>query len=159
MYILFRYLGNLTVWFNENGEIEDWDGNPILLDDTIEQDVDMLNALGPWKIDVDAIADKIIGQTRVELKKDCRFGECNIGNMITDAMIESYINRSKDKNYWTYAAIAVMNGGGIRSPINLANGDITYGDLVMAQPFENTWDIIELQGKDLRQVKLITFRQ
>ncbi|KAK0166412.1 hypothetical protein PV328_004835 [Microctonus aethiopoides] len=151
-----KYLGNLTVWFNENGEIEDWDGNPILLDDTIEQDVDMLNALAPWKIDVDAIADKIIGQTRVELKKDCRFGECNIGNMITDAMIESYINRSEDKNDWTYAAIAVMNGGGIRSPIDLANGDITYGDLVMAQPFENTWDVIELQGKDLRQTLEVT---
>lgn len=32
-----RYLGNLTVWFNEQGEVVDWDGNPILLDHSIEE--------------------------------------------------------------------------------------------------------------------------
>lgn len=32
-----RYLGNLTVWFDGKGEVVDWDGNPILLDKSIEQ--------------------------------------------------------------------------------------------------------------------------
>lgn len=32
-----RYLGNLTVWFDADGEVVDWDGNPILLDYSIEE--------------------------------------------------------------------------------------------------------------------------
>ena len=43
-----------------------------------------------------------------------------------------------------------MNAGGIRNAI--MPGIITYSDLVFTQPFENTWDTIELQGEDLLQV-------
>lgn len=32
-----RYLGNLTVWFDDEGEVADWEGNPILLDYSIEE--------------------------------------------------------------------------------------------------------------------------
>lgn len=33
----WRYLGNLTVWFDGQGEVVRWDGNPILLDQSIQQ--------------------------------------------------------------------------------------------------------------------------
>lgn len=46
-----------------------------------------------------------------------------------------------------------MNGGGIRGSINSSNGTITYGDLIIIQPFENFWDIVEMQGKYIRQVQ------
>ncbi|KAH0547161.1 apyrase-like [Cotesia glomerata] len=145
-----KYLGNLTVWFNAEGEVEDWEGNPIVLDETIQQDPEMLKALEPWKKQVDALGSKVIGRTKVKMPKTCRVGECNIGNMITDAMIESFIDRAEDESYWSFASIAVTNGGGIRSPIDSASGDITFADLVMAQPFENYWDIIEMKGSDIR---------
>lgn len=144
-------MGNLTVWFNEQGEVEAWEGNPILLDETIEQDPEMLRALEPWKKQVDALGGKVIGSTRVKMPKSCRVGECNMGNMITDAMIESFVDQAEDESYWTYASIAVTNGGGIRSPIDSASGDITFADLVMVQPFENNWDVVEMLGSDIRQ--------
>lgn len=37
LFSVYRYLGNLTVWFDGKGEVVDWDGNPILLDKSIEQ--------------------------------------------------------------------------------------------------------------------------
>lgn len=50
---------------------------------------------------------------KVALDGDCRFRECNFGNLVADSMI--YV-RSVQYNgadgYWTDAAIALMNGGG-----------------------------------------------
>uniref|UniRef100_A0A0C9RXV0 apyrase n=2 Tax=Fopius arisanus TaxID=64838 RepID=A0A0C9RXV0_9HYME len=146
-----KYVGNLTVWFNEAGEIEDWDGNPILLDAGIPEDPDMLKALAPWKIAVDKLSNKVVGESRVELRHFCRIGECNIGNLITDAMIDGFVEKAENKSFWSYAAIAVMNGGGVRAGISSASGVITYGDVVVAQPFENMWDAVEMLGKDIRE--------
>lgn len=36
-FFFIRYLGNLTVWFDDQGEVVDWDGNPLLLDQSIEE--------------------------------------------------------------------------------------------------------------------------
>ncbi|KAG8040030.1 hypothetical protein G9C98_001783 [Cotesia typhae] len=74
-----KYLGNLTVWFNEEGEVEDWEGNPIVLDETIPQDPEMLKALEPWKKQVDALGSKVIGRTKVKMPKTCRVGSATSG--------------------------------------------------------------------------------
>lgn len=66
----------------------------------------MLAALAPWKIPVDEIGNKIVGHTKVDLIDTCKRQECNIGNMITDAMVEavsqSYINLQKTPPYHFY---------------------------------------------------------
>jgi len=49
--------------------------------------------------------------------------------------------------------VACTNPGGIRS--SLEESDITYGDLMMVLPFENTWDTIELTGESIRKVSKI----
>ncbi|XP_025073201.1 apyrase-like isoform X2 [Pogonomyrmex barbatus] len=145
-----KYLGNLTVWFDDKGEVVDWDGNPILLDQSIEEDPDILEALKPWKKEVDATALKKIGSTRVLLERNCRYEECNMGNLITDAMVDAFVDNAENKTHWTYAAVACSNAGGIRTSIE--ESEITYGDLMMVQPFENTWDTIELTGKSIEKV-------
>jgi len=48
-----------------------------------------LEALKPWKKEVDATALKKIGSTRVLLQHNCRYKECNMGNLITDAMVDA----------------------------------------------------------------------
>ncbi|XP_011631507.1 apyrase-like isoform X1 [Pogonomyrmex barbatus] len=145
-----KYLGNLTVWFDDKGEVVDWDGNPILLDQSIEEDPDILEALKPWKKEVDATALKKIGSTRVLLERNCRYEECNMGNLITDAMVDAFVDNAENKTHWTYAAVACSNAGGIRTSIE--ESEITYGDLMMVQPFENTWDTIELTGKSIEKI-------
>ncbi|XP_032670462.1 apyrase isoform X2 [Odontomachus brunneus] len=145
-----KYLGNLTVWFDEQGEVVDWDGNPILLDRSIEEDAEILRALAPWKKEVDAVAHRKIGSSKVLLDSRCRNRECNLGNFITDAMVDAYVDAIDDERYWTYAAVACTNAGGIRNDIERT--EITYGSLIMVQPFENTWDTLELTGKTIRKI-------
>ncbi|KAJ8687354.1 hypothetical protein QAD02_023148 [Eretmocerus hayati] len=143
-----KYLGNLTVWFDSQGEVVDWQGDPITLDHFIEQDAETLEELKPWEEPVKALEKSVVGETKNYLNSTCRIGECNLSNLITDAMVHSFMNKSKDSRYWTYAAISCMNVGGIRSDI--PPGNITYGDVVVTQPFENTWDAVELRGDDLK---------
>lgn len=145
-----KYLGNLTVWFDDQGEVVDWDGNPILLDQSIEEDPEILEALKPWKEEVDATALKKIGSTRVLLERSCRYKECNMGNLVTDAMVNAVVDDAENKTYWTYAAVACSNSGGIRTSIE--ESEITYGDLMMVQPFENTWDTLELTGESIKKI-------
>ena len=61
-----------------------------------------------------------------------------------------YRNKSKNSSHWTYAAVACTNAGGIRNSV--LPGEITYGDVVTVQPFENTWDVVEIKGEDLLNV-------
>ncbi|XP_015191733.1 PREDICTED: apyrase-like [Polistes dominula] len=145
-----KYLGNLTVWFDEQGEVADWEGNPILLDYTIEEDPDILKALVPWQKDVDAMAWKQVGKTKVFLDSKCKGKQCNLGNFITDAMVDAFVDMAENKTYWTYAAISCTNTGGIRASITDYTVDITYGDLMMVQPFENTWDTVEITGSSIK---------
>lgn len=49
----------------------------------------ILEALKPWKKEVDEQASKKIGKTRVLLDSNCRYRECNLGNLITDAMVDA----------------------------------------------------------------------
>ncbi|CAK9801435.1 unnamed protein product [Anthophora plagiata] len=147
-----KYLGNLTVWFDKQGEVVDWDGNPILLDYSIEQDPDITKALEPWKKIVDEKAQSKIARSAVYLDNECTKKECNLGNLITDAMVDSYVDKAENKTFWTYAAVACMNTGGIRAPIDSMGEDITFGDLMMVQPFENTWDTLEINGSCILQI-------
>ncbi|XP_043280622.1 apyrase [Venturia canescens] len=145
-----KYLGNLTVWFDNDGEIVDWEGDPILLGQGIRQDPQILKALEPWKTAVDSIGKKEIGTTKVVLRNDCRKNECNLANFVTDAMVDAWMNEAENGSYWTYAAVACTNSGGLRTPIgNHVNDRVTYNDLITTMPFENTWDVLELQGRDI----------
>lgn len=146
-----RYIGNLTVWFDSQGEILDWDGNPILLDYSIEEDPEILAALQPWKEEADKKGSMEIGETRVHLQglKNCQSGECNLGNLLTDSMVDYYVEENVNNTYWTSAAIAVLNSGAIRGDINNHPGIIKYEDLIIVAPFGNTYDLVELKGSDI----------
>ncbi|KAL6438701.1 hypothetical protein ACFW04_004599 [Cataglyphis niger] len=145
-----KYLGNLTVWFDDQGEVVDWDGNPLLLDQSIEENSEILEALKPWKKEIDAEASRKIGSTKVLLSHSCYTKECNMGNLITDAMVDAFVDKAEYKTHWTYAAVACMNPGGIRTSIE--ESEITYGDLMMVQPFENNWDTLELTGESIKKI-------
>ncbi|XP_033230427.1 apyrase-like [Belonocnema kinseyi] len=148
-----RYIGNLTVWFNSQGEVIDWDGNPILLDQSIEEDPEILKALQPWKEEVDKVSKVKIGTTKVYLsgKSKCRQGECNLGNMVSDAMVDYYVGKSNNERFWTRAAISLINSGGIQGDISNNPIDITYEDIVVIAPLGLTYDLIELKGSDIAE--------
>lgn len=55
-------------------------------------DPGVLAALVPWQVPLEALASAVIGFTNVVLNNDCFLGECNLGNLITDAMVDSVSN-------------------------------------------------------------------
>ncbi|MBP5778259.1 MAG: bifunctional metallophosphatase/5'-nucleotidase [Prevotella sp.] len=65
-----------------------------------------------------------------------RRGETNLGDIVTDAF-KVLMN----------AEIGLCNGGGLRNSIKA--GDITYGDVVNALPFDNCLVKIETKGEDI----------
>jgi 5'-nucleotidase len=106
-----KYLGDLTVYFDEKGEAVRWEGNPIFMSNDIVPDPTIIEELKPWKERVDKIGLIEIGEIRTLLNKsDCRETECNIGSFVTDAFVEYYKNQTdlKLKGSEVYGAIGII---------------------------------------------------
>lgn len=65
--------------------------------------------------------------------------ETNLGDLITDAF-----RHAMD------AEIAFQNGGGIRN--NLQAGDVTYGNIISVDPFDNTMCKLEVSGEKILEM-------
>ncbi|WP_419393347.1 bifunctional metallophosphatase/5'-nucleotidase [Cytobacillus praedii] len=86
------------------------------------------------------ILSEVIGKTYVQLdgeREQVRVGGTNLGNLITDAMVDM-----------TGADIALTNGGGIRASIE--KGDITKEDVITVLPFGNYIVTKELTGAQIK---------
>ena len=93
-----KYLGNITIDFDDNGEVTKILGNPILVDDSILQAQDVLDELETWRTAINEVTKKVIGSTKVFLEgnnKVCRKMECNLGNLIADAMVDYVSTNSR----------------------------------------------------------------
>lgn len=148
-----KYLGDLTVYFDDDGEIQSYEGNTIFMDNSIQPDADIVEQLKPWKEAVDAIGQRVVGEVKAMLyQKDCAVNECNIGNFVTDAFVDYFVAHEDYQvdDGWAYATVAITNAGGIRT--NLPSGTVVYDDLFTTLPFANTLDVFELLGQDLLDV-------
>lgn len=85
---------------------------------------------------------RVVGNSKVNLEGAREFSrtqETNLGNLITDAMINE-----------TGADIAITNGGGIRDSINV--GEITKGEIVKVLPFGNYIVTKALKGAQIKEI-------
>ena len=85
-----KYLGDLNVEFDGNGEITKAEGQPILVDSSIPKAQDIEDELIEWEKPVANMTKQVVGSSKVLLQGDekvCRLEECNFGNLLTDAMI------------------------------------------------------------------------
>ncbi|KAK0095135.1 hypothetical protein PV326_009160 [Microctonus aethiopoides] len=155
-YAYTKYLGNLTVDFDHEGEIKNIQGDPILLDSNIEEAEDILQELDKWRPAVVNLTETIVGSTKVLLdgdSKHCRAGECNLGNLITDAMIDYNVRDYISKNGWTDAAISIHNSGSIRTSIVKSPEDkITMSDVLAVLPFNSEVIKMNLSGRVILQM-------
>ncbi|MBL8162342.1 MAG: 5'-nucleotidase C-terminal domain-containing protein [Anaerolineae bacterium] len=134
------YVGRLDVEFDAAGVITSSSGDTILLSRYITPDAEMEALINELAGPIEELRATAIGATTdVELVGDravCRVEECNLGNVIADAM------RAE-----TGADIAIMNGGGIRADVDA--GEITLGEVLTVQPFGNTIATVTLTGADV----------
>lgn len=134
------YLGRLDLQFDAAGLITSASGDTILLSRYITPDPDMAALVAELAEPVEALRNTPTGATTDVLlvgdRTVCRVEECNLGNVIADAM-----------RAFTGAQIAIMNGGGIRADIE--PGEITLGEVLTVQPFGNLTATFELSGADV----------
>jgi 2',3'-cyclic-nucleotide 2'-phosphodiesterase (5'-nucleotidase family) len=105
----------------------------------MEADADIVALVDQIKAENEVITSVVVGSTDIHLdgeRADVRTGETNLGNLITDAMLDE-----------TGADIAFTNGGGIRASIE--RGDITKGNVITVLPFGNYVVTKDLTGAQI----------
>jgi 5'-nucleotidase / UDP-sugar diphosphatase len=147
-----RYMGRLNVQWDAEGVVTSASGDVILLSRYIAPDPTMQELIDELRVPIEALTATPVGDSEVFLVGDravCRATECNLGNLITDAM-----------RAYSGAQIAITNGGGIRSnvpvgeptPADLvlaAPQTVTLGDVLTVLPFGNLVSTFELTGADV----------
>lgn len=153
-YAYTKYLGKLHLKFDKNGDLEKFDGQPILLNAEIPRDSDILDLLNQYRPNITALESNIIGYTKVRLEgrsSVCRVAECNLGNVIADSMVFARAVQDEGGKFWTDAAIGFVQGGGIRSSIEKkSDGAITENDVLTTLPFKNDIYMTRVSGKTIR---------
>ncbi|XP_072019418.1 snake venom 5'-nucleotidase-like [Amphiura filiformis] len=144
-----KYLGYLNVGFNDEGEIRTFDGNPILLDDSISQDPDALAEVQEWKPPVEELENEVVGDSCVQLYgliDVCDIAECNLANLLTDAMVwEWNRNSTGDGDAWADVTMGMTNIGSLYG--EQGAGPITFGDIRNWLIYGDTFHLVDLKGK------------
>lgn len=126
-----------------------WGGEPILLNGTIQRDPEVVELLTKYRPTVLKLIENNIGYTKVLLDgATCRKYECNLGNLVSDAIIYTRVNQYQGE-FWTDAAISLVQGGGIRASTNV--GHITKFDLKSILPFNNSMLLVNITGDGIRK--------
>lgn len=150
----YRYIGNLNVEFDDDGNVIDvGPNNPILVDPAtstyqatgVVNGIDIQNdIMQPLAADVAALEATVVGTTEVALdgrRSSVRTMETNLGNLITDA----FVWQAQQIGGLTGAPVVGMtNGGGIRNDSVIDPGDLTVADVIGILPFANS--VVTLNG-------------
>ena len=154
-YAYGKYLGHLKVTFDDKGNVKSWLGNPILLNSSFAQDPKLLKIVSAMDEKIVEAREKSIGNSLVHLEGDrkvCRQQECNMGNLIADAIVKQ-TQKAPDEDSWATVALGVWNSGGIRASIKKnRTSHISQSDVTRVLPFGNSADLIEIEGIYLRQM-------
>jgi 5'-nucleotidase/UDP-sugar diphosphatase len=141
-YAYSKYLGELKVDFDDAGNVISASGDPHLLDSSVKPDADLSAQLAKLAEPLNAEKNIVVAVAAASIdgnRESCRAVECEMGNLITDAMLD----RTKGQGI----SIAIQNGGGIRASIDA--GDITKGEILTVLPFLNTLSTFKLKGSDV----------
>ena len=137
-------VGKVEIELNENNEVVNATASLISKEEALKVNPDAKVTAKIAEIDKaqSEVLSEVIGKNTIDLdgeRNSVRFGETNLGNLITDAMMDE-----------TGADLAITNGGGIRASIKV--GDITKGDVVSVLPFGNFIVTKQLTGAQIKEV-------
>ncbi|SFJ53655.1 5'-nucleotidase [Phyllobacterium sp. CL33Tsu] len=137
-----KYLGELKVTFDDEGNVIKSEGAPILLDSTVTPDPAFAARIKELAQPIEELKSRKVGESTgvIEAAREvCRARECSMGNLVADAMLD----RVKSQG----VTIAIINGGGLRASIDA--GDVTMGEVLTVLPFQNTLATFQLRGSDV----------
>jgi len=141
-YAYGKYLGELNLSFDDDGNITEANGDPLLISGEVVEEEKMLSRVQELAKPLDEIRNKVVADTAGAIEGNrevCRVEECAMGNLIADAMLTHVKAQG--------ISVALMNSGGIRASMD--SGEITMGDVLTVLPFQNTLSTFQLKGSDL----------
>ncbi|KFA69213.1 hypothetical protein S40285_00082 [Stachybotrys chlorohalonatus IBT 40285] len=156
-----EYLGNIDITFDAEGRPISYVGAPIHLANTTVQDPEVQALVDAWREPFQEFAAEVLGFTENELDQTtCQQGDCLLGQVMTDAMLEYRINQTAGTSS-PAPDFALINAGGIRATID--EGNITRGEVLTSFPFGNAiveltytgaeiWDLLETAVSRVNQV-------
>jgi 5'-nucleotidase len=141
-YAYSKYVGHLTLVFDDAGNVISATGDTILLDASVAEDEAAVARIAELAGPIEEMKTRIVAETAAAIDGDrtvCRAMECPMGSLIADAMLD----RVRDQG----VQIAIQNGGGIRASIDA--GEVTMGEVLGVLPFQNTLSTFEVTGETL----------
>ena len=141
-YAYGKFLGELNVTFDDNGEITDASGEPLIMDAAVAEDGDTVARIAEAAKPLDEIRNKVVANAAEAIdgeRGSCRAQECAMGNLVADAMLDRVKSQGVE--------IAIANGGGLRASIDA--GEVTMGEVLTVLPFQNTLSTFQVTGETI----------
>lgn len=141
-YAYSKYVGDLALTFDDDGNVISAGGDTIVLDSSVEPDAEILARVKELGGPIEELKGKVVAQSDDLIVGDravCRAEECSMGNLVADAMLD----RVKSQGI----QIAFQNGGGLRASID--KGEVTMGEVLTVLPFQNTLSTFQIKGQGL----------
>lgn len=136
-----RAIAQLSIVFNKAGEILSITPNVSRLYERkdLVDDPAVVAIYNKYNEKLKSILDEPVASLNVDLSHDRTLGLSPLGQLITREMTKI-----------AKTDIAVVNGGGLRAPVQ--KGTVTVGKLYEVMPFDNTLVTMKLKGSDLKRV-------
>lgn len=139
-YAYSKYVGEITLTFDDAGNVTSAMGEPILLDASVEPNAAMAARISEMGAPIEEMKQRVVAEAGEVINGDrnvCRLQECGMGNLVADAMLD----RVKDQGI----TIAIQNAGGLRASIDA--GEVTMGEVLTVLPFQNTLSTFQVSGQ------------
>ncbi len=139
-YAYSKYVGHLTLTFDDAGNVTSATGDTILLDASVAEDEAIKARVAELAGPIEEMKTRVVAETNAAIEGDrsvCRAMECEMGNLVADAMLDRVAAQG--------VQIAIQNGGGLRASIDA--GEVTMGEVLTVLPFQNTLATFEVTGE------------
>ena len=142
IFLIFLFLLNACA--KKQYQIKSFEGYLVEMNSSLDNkpDTKMLAHVNSYKNKLDVKMNKIIGEATVALTKAGT--QSVLANFTTDAMKEYATG------LWGTVDFAVINNGGLRTTLN--KGQVTVSNIYEIYAFENCLVLLELSGKNVRQL-------
>lgn len=143
-YAYGKFLGELNVTFDADGNITEAVGEPLIMDASVAEDAATVARIADAAAPLEEIRSLVVAEAAEPIDGDrssCRAMECAMGNIIADGMLARVRDQGID--------IALQNGGGIRASIDA--GPITKGEVLTVLPFQNTLSTFFVSGATIME--------
>ncbi len=114
----------------------------IRADGTIPADSKIESMIQPYRIEMAAEMDEVLGQLEVDLVK--RKPNSNMGNWFCDILYDE-----ANKMFYEEIDFAIQNYGGLRLS-TVAKGPLTRGEIFQLMPFDNTLVVLQVDGQTMQ---------